>query len=325
MKRKDRVIERLQEQIKILEKAAISLNTADLLDIMGVGDHSPTKDLKQSLRAGQSMELTATLAAQGTIENIKFKEWLSTDMSTALLVEGSYPSADFGRSTPVSLMSSFVIDSLQDKDPAIPLHFFCGSHSSSSDPFRGPQGLMRSLICQLVDWCTFELDFVSTRRYREQLECFNVRILCDCFRKLVERVSMNATLFCIIDSISFFERKEWAESCRFVVNELQDLADDETAVPRATFKLLITSPSRTRCFVDIIPPERHLLLPSADDESGRNGATERQVSMRSRRPSRIVRNNESLRLSRQNTYVDRRTEDWDRLSESDAATDGGAK
>jgi hypothetical protein len=318
MRQKDRVIRRLKRQIEMLQKAATSLSQGDLLDILDVSADSPIQDLRRIIRAGQSTELSASHTAKGIIEGKKLQDWLSTDASAALFIEGSSPLASCGRNTPMSLMSSVVIENLHDKEPAIAIYFFCGSHTSSKDSIKGPHGMMRSLICQILRLFVVELDFISSRRYREQLQSFNFRTLCDCFGKLVKKLPAETVLFCIIDSICFFEKKEWAEDCRKVANDLQDLADDDEL--GAVFKLLITSPSRSRYVGDTFPSQCRLLLP-ADGLSGRDGPTERQISMRARRPAK-VKESDIFRSLRAKSCPDNGGEESsDFLSECDALSD----
>ena len=266
----------------MLERAATFMNKDDLLNILDVSADSSIQDLQRAHRADQSIELSASHIAKGIIEGGKFKEWLSTDASTAFFIEGGLSSASNGRNTPMSLLSSMVIRSLHDKEPAVAIYFFCGSHTSSKDSIKGPCGMMRSLICQILRLFSVDLDFISSRRYGEQLRSLNLHTLCDCFVKLVKRLPMDTVLVCIIDGICFFERKEWVEDCQKAIHDLRDLADDDEI--GAVFKLLVTSPLRSRHVAGTWPAQHRLLLP-ADDLSGRGGPTERQISMRDRRPA----------------------------------------
>lgn len=220
----------------------------------------------------------------------------------------------------MSLLSSSVINSLHDKEPAVTVYFFCGSHTSSKDPIKGPHGMMRSLICQILRLFSIELDFISSRLYREQLQSFNLHSLCDCFGKLVKRLPIDTVLICIVDSICFFETKEWAQDCRRAVDDLRDLADDDELDP--VFKLLVTSPSRSRYVGPTWPAQYRLPLP-ADDLSGRNGPTERQISKRnggSRREGRAVRPDQRARSyprNRREEFSDNSASESDDTSGSD--------
>ncbi|KAL9115249.1 MAG: hypothetical protein Q9227_001043 [Pyrenula ochraceoflavens] len=283
MKKKDRDIRRLKMQVDMLQRAAAALTPYDLLDILGVNAEIQLLDTQRILRASQLPELSISQSAQGIFEKEEFKNWQIIDDSMAIYVEGSPPWASFGRITSLSLISSAVIEHFQGKDPAVPINFFCGLHTSSKDSLRGPQGMMRSLISQVLRLYTVDLDFISTRHYREQLQSFHVHTLCDCFANIVKRLSMDTVLFCVIDGISHYDTREWTEDYRAVVNCLIDLTGDEQLEP--IFKLLISSSSRSRYIRSILPSEYCLSLPDAEDDC-RSGPTEREISMRARRPVR---------------------------------------
>ena len=317
MKKKDRVINRLKRQIEMLQRAATSLSKDDLLDILGVSADSSIQDLQRTLRAGQSIELPASHIAKGIIDGERFKDWLSTDASAALFIEGGLASASNGRNTPMSLLSSMVVKSLHDKEPAVAIYFFCGCHTSSRDSIKGPHGMMRSLICQILRLFSVDLDFISSRRYSEQLQSLNLHTLCDCFVKLVKRLPMDNVLVCIIDSICFFENQEWVEDCEKAIHDLRDLADDDEVGP--VFKLLVTSPFRSRYVAGSWPAQSRLLLP-ADDLSHRDGPTERQISMRDRRSTQGSEG-DCFRSLRTRSYLsERRGQSSNFLSESDDAS-----
>ena len=292
MRKNERVIRRLKKQVDDLEKEATSLNREDLLDIVATPSsrNIPDDDLQRVIREGQSSGLFASHSASAIMEHKKFNDWLNVNESAVLFIEGALSSASYGRITPMSTLSSLVLGSLCDKEPAIAIHFFCGFHTASQDPMRGPQGMMRSLICQILQLFTVEVDFVS-RRVRDKLDILDLHTLCLCVGKLVRRLPPDTVLFCIIDSICFLENKEWPGECVKAVHDFRGLADDEDLVQ--VFKLLITSPFRSRHTASTLPVESRLLLP-AEGLSGRGGPTEREISMRNRRALRGGENRSSL-------------------------------
>lgn len=227
-----------------------------------------------------------------------FKEWQSKDASATLFIEGSGSSVHHSRSSPVSHISSTVIEHLQDKEPAVAIYFFCGFHTLPQDPVRGPHGMVRSLICQILRMFSMELDFMS-RRYSEQLEALSFHTLLDLFGKLVRRLPMTTVLFCVIDSIGFFERSEWAKDCRSAIIHFQDLARDEILGP--VVKVLITNPSRSRCMGDIVPAQCRLSLPM-EDADDKDGPTRRQLGLGVRRPPVRPRMSDLSQLSRMRAY-----------------------
>ena len=289
MEHKERVINRLRWQVEMLEKTAATLTPGDLLDILNIGADSSTLDLQRVSRAGQSTDVSPSYLvrgiteSKGVLESRRFQEWLGSDASAVLFIEGGFSSQSYGRNTPMSLISTAVIESFEDHEPAIAIHFFCGSHTSSRDPVKGPHGMMRSLICQILRLFSVKLDFVTSHRYREQLQTYNLRTLCHCFAKLIKQLPMDTVLICVIDSINLFEKKDWEEDCRKVVNDLQDLADDDEL--GALFKLLMTSPSRSRYVGGMLPAQCRILMPG-NESGGRDGPTDREINMRARRPAR---------------------------------------
>lgn len=278
-----RDIRRLKRQLKRLQEVASGLTHADLLDILNVNAEAPIEDFRRIHRACQSVEPSDSQIAQGIFEGARFKEWLSADDSAALFIEGGPALAFHGRFASLSLMSCLVIECLEGKEPAISIHHFCRRHISSKDSIQGPQGMMRSLICQVLRLFhnQVNLSFTSSRRYREQLESHNLHILCDCFANVVKQLPADTVLFCIIDSIDCFEKHEWAEDCRFMIREIQDILHEYEYGP--VFKLLLTSPVRSRYVGGTFTSHCRLLL-SGDGSSGRNNPTEREMSMGARRP-----------------------------------------
>jgi hypothetical protein len=278
-----RDISRLKRQLKRLQKATSGLTQADLLDILSVHAEAPIEDLRRIHRACQSVESSDYQIAQGIFEGTKFREWLTADDSAPLFIEGGPAFSFHGRFASLSLMSCLAVECLEGKESAISIHHFCRRHISSKDPVQGPSGMMRSLICQVLRLFHNQVDlgFMSTRRYREQIESHNLHILCDCFANVIKQLPADTVLFCIVDSIDCFERHEWAEDCRFMIREIQDLLYEYDCGP--VFKLLVTSPVRSRYVGGTFNSQCRLLL-SGDGSGGRNNPTEREMSKGARRP-----------------------------------------
>lgn len=321
MKKKDRDIRRLKRHVEMLERAATALTSDDLLDLLGISAESPMDDLRRMVRLKQSSELSASYIARGICESPRFKKWQSKDISATLFIEGRGPAAFQSRSSPVSHISTSVIEHLQDQEPAVAVYFFCGFHDSLENPKCGPRMMIRSLICQMLRLFSLQLDFISSRRYRDQLEALSFQTLLDCFGKLVRRLPMTTVLFCVIDDIHFFDRREWAEDCRSAIRDIQDLVEDEEL--GAVVKLLITSSSRTRFIGDIVPSPCRLLLPTRE-LNGRDGPTERQMSMAARRPSIRTNRGDIVPSLQMRNYADSEDEDLtDLSSESDDSVSSG--
>lgn len=257
------------------------MTPADLLDILDVSVEGPIEDFRRIYRACQSVKPSESKIAQGIIEGARFKEFVSSDDSSALFIEGGPSLAVNRRFASLSLMSCLAVECLDDKEPAISIHHFCRPHVSHKDAMQGPQGMMRSLISQVVRLFPNQmtLSFTASSRYREQLESHNLHILCACFASIIKQLPVDAVLFCVIDSIDCFENREWAEDCRFMMREVQDILYEYEDGP--VFKLLVTSPFRSRYVSGTFTPQSRILV-SGDGSMGRHNPTPREESMGAR-------------------------------------------
>jgi len=280
--------------------------------MLGVSAEVPIEDHRRIHRRCQSSEPSDDQIARGIIEGPGFREWLCTDDSSALFIEGG-PVLDFYGHASLPLMSCLAIKYLEGKEPAVAIYHFCKRHLSPKDPIQGPQGMMRSLICQILRLFQSQVDlgFTSGGRYREQLESHNLHILCDCFAQVVKQLPVETVLFCIIDSIDRFERHEWADDCRYMIRELQDILHEYECGP--VFKLLVTSPTRSRYIKGTFTARDRLLL-SGDGFGGRHDPTEREMSRGTRRPK--ARESDSFR-SLSNMFPEGVEASSDDLSESE--------
>lgn len=314
-----RNIHRLKQRLKRLEDAADGLDPADLLNILNISAEAPSEDFRRLHRACQSVEPSDSQIAQGVFEGARFSKWFDEDDSAALFIEGGPILADLGRFASLTLMSCLLIKYLEGKEPAISIYHFCGRHISSRDPIQGPQGLMRSLIFQVVRLFDSQvnLSFATSHRYREQLKSHSIRTLCECFASIIKQLPPETVLFCIIDNIDCFEKPQWAEDCRFVIREIQDLLYEDEVGP--VFKLLVTSPGRSRYVGATFTSQCRLLLSSAGF-AGRNNPTEREMSMGARR-SRV--SGGAVSQSSRNMFPQGLEEYSDGLSDSDSSWGSG--
>ena len=211
MKQKDRMILRLRTRVEELEKTAAALTQLDLFEIIGVRADVPAQDLDRIVQRGFSADLWSSNLAKGVIQTPRYQDWHSEDASATLFVESGLVLAGQGRNSPMSLLCSSVIEDLDDEGPSTTIHHFCALHSSGSDSLNGPRGLIRSLMSQILRKFPRDLSFIATTRHVKQLEALDLEALCDCFAKCVKQLPVDAVLFCIVDSVNYFERREWLD------------------------------------------------------------------------------------------------------------------
>jgi len=71
--------------------------------------------------------------------------------SGIVLVNACGDRSQTGPVSPISYTSASLVQALRKSQPkAVVLVFFCGRHVAGEDPLRGPQGMVRSLLAQLV-------------------------------------------------------------------------------------------------------------------------------------------------------------------------------
>ncbi|KAJ0424717.1 hypothetical protein BJY00DRAFT_247146 [Aspergillus carlsbadensis] len=247
-----------------------------LARVIDVHHLSPLNDLDYVLREGNSSDNAsqAQTQAQQLIHQPRFHQWLTSARSDLLLVLRDFDICS--RMIPLSYLCAHLSLSLSNTPGYIILHFFCGQHESRADPLRGPQGLLRSLITQLLHTAgPFNHNFIETRDYAERIESHIVRDLCVTFKALITQLPLNQRVFCFIENILWLESPEWMQELIDVLEILYRMTHDEHLHP--ILKVLITSGS-ARCGVErAIPAQNQVLLTSDDVDHGYGQMSERTV------------------------------------------------
>jgi hypothetical protein len=125
----------------------------------------------------------------------------------------------------------------------LPLVFFCGRHLDTRAGPIGGEGIIKSLVAQLLQQQIFD-----TRQLHQEIDLNKVNSgdvveLCVLFRWLARRVPENVTLFCLIDGIILYERSDHEYTMGQVLAYLLELTRDLSI--RSILKVLITSPGAT--------------------------------------------------------------------------------
>ena len=276
------------------------------------------EDLKLVCRQAGTFDPASYEQAHWLFQHYQFQEWITSRRPKVLVIDAYMISHGFSRISPTSYLCSLMVYSLERVPNAVCLHFFCGQHTAHNDPLSGPQGLIRSFIVQLLSFFDFDLGFINSRNYRDQLAGYELGHLCELFQNLLRQLPIGPVLLCIIDGISLFETAHWREDTCFLIRKLRELADDEGI--NAVFKLLVISPMANRYICHYVNPEDRLIMPQ-DVNGDPQALTGRQVMMRISR-SRVLyedRSSSHLRDSFSDEDEDYDKEDFDKgnLSEHD--------
>jgi hypothetical protein len=239
------------------------MSLPELLRILKVPHMTATQDLDHVLKQGNSFETQALGHGRWLMTTENFKNWLAGGQSDLLLVDGHCDQAKTGKTSPMSVFCASLIASLVTLRSGILLHFFCGQHVMPHDPLRGPHGLMRSLITQLLlDPETQEpnLDFIDSQQIYDDLVQHRLSAFCYVFQQLVRQFPKGTIIYCIIDGISEYERRLEGskENLCFVVEELQQIVYSQSL--GQTFKLMMTSANKSTEVIHQVTREQHVSL-----------------------------------------------------------------
>ncbi|KAK7936020.1 hypothetical protein PG985_001515 [Apiospora marii] len=223
-----------------------TLSELDLMKILDVDPQSWTDDLTSVLRQASRMDTDSKARARWLMKTRHFQSWLGTSHSTLLLAVGALA---LEKVSPMSVLAISL-----DLPNTVVLHFFCGKHLDvdSEDCLSGPNGMLRSLIAQLVLALRAPLPNLGAIDSHEFLQdCYNRTLpaLCEVFRLLVQQVPQGVALYVLLDGVSWYEQAHWAADLGFIVGLLKDLAAPG-GVPQ--FKVLLTSPNRTIEIQDLV-------------------------------------------------------------------------
>ncbi|KAG4431611.1 hypothetical protein IFR05_012904 [Cadophora sp. M221] len=183
------------------------------------------------------------------MQHPKLHRWIAGSGSSALFMNANCKGA---RRQSTSFVSAKLMDSIHPSgikpqhqpSGTFALSFFCGEHLGVDDPDSGVHGMMRSLLSQLLlAYPDFDLYYIDRMR---NLDYEQVDDLCEMFYVLIAQLPSDVIVFCIVDSISFFEEKNMlCKDAELVVQQLADIVA-RTQDYGCTFKLLLTSPWNSR-------------------------------------------------------------------------------
>lgn len=217
----------------------MSITQHELRSLLGVLDldEVDTKYIKQ--RGGQYPDNERARVEQ-LVTTSQFRDWIGTVASQILLIHGDFGEPSKHYVSALSLFCTTFVEALKKINRSLPLVFFCGRHLDTSDGPIGGEGIIKSLVAQLLRQQIFD-----TRQLHQEIDLNKVNNgdvdeLCVLFRWLARRVPENVTLFCLIDGIVLYERSDYEYTMGQVLAYLLDLTRDLSI--RSILKFLITSP-----------------------------------------------------------------------------------
>ncbi|KAI9775618.1 MAG: hypothetical protein M1839_001019 [Geoglossum umbratile] len=218
-------------------------------------------DIRTCLRA--EMSYREQDRVHSIVQSPKLKSFFSNDNSAVLLVNGNTGSPHNPRSS-VSFFSATLVELIRALNIPV-IHFFCGLHRESEpETFSGPDGMMRALLQQLLSIASE--DHISLKKSTlKKLPGSNKRV-----RKLVGDLLVKrrrGPIFCIIDSISFFEIPRLEKRLKMALETLMKAVGDHTK-GSGVVKLLVTTPQNSRCVSRMVRVEEIFSVPDISQGTG---------------------------------------------------------
>ena len=227
-----------------------------LLELLGLDADIIAKDLGNLESVTPYVKPAIQPRVQCLMSSTSFTRWLWQDQSAFILVDGN-EAESWNHVSAISLACLALQDFLREK-PIVVLSFFCGLHTLQSDPLHGINGLIRSLTAQLLLKGSAHTDIVQPRTAGVP-DVANLSSLFMFFAELVEQVTSEQIIVCMVDGISCFETLESVRDIRSVVRGLRDLTR-RTGDGRL-LKVMITSPDRCLEVKGEVTQSEHLILP----------------------------------------------------------------
>lgn len=267
------------------------IDAEQLQQILAIDPKSQTKDVENTSRAAHSLTPASSSRADWLMQSPAFQNWLTSRSPQCLMVDENNPSTVAERTSALSTFCATLSQALGKSSSATHLEFFCGLHTKSTDPLRGPQGIIRTLVSQLlarspanIDWDLSRL--AKTRTSVERLERFELDHLLSAFADLIRQLPFGTFLFILIDGVSFYERADILPYTQFLLRKLIELTQEEDV--SAVVKVLVTGPTVSRRLGSLVPPQDRLMLPpEVPTGAGGEMISERAFMIESKRAMRM--------------------------------------
>lgn len=260
----------------------------DLLRIMDVNHLRIGKDSAVVGRRGPSFAAEDTEKAAHMVMIPQVATLMNSTNPTIVAVDGHFDRSQMGKISPLSYMCSMLSQAIRQKpneytpsSPGTPqpemstsrkvvLEYYCSLHTTEDDDLRGPQGLMRCLVTQLIlfllanGWLgQEEAVYLPYLRNVEEDLLLQRRLdaVCRLFLALTRHVPQGVPVYCFVDGWSAYERDDlWREDYDVVIETLREGASPSSPDGRGNLKLLLTSPTTSRWLTDILPREQRVSL-----------------------------------------------------------------
>ncbi|OIW32561.1 hypothetical protein CONLIGDRAFT_712867 [Coniochaeta ligniaria NRRL 30616] len=264
----------------------------DLFKILNFNHYQISKDGENALKIGSSFALADVQQAAAFVATPQVRKLLNSPSPGIVAVDGHFDRGHIGNVNPLSHVCATLSQALRQQArqdvtisrparpmlpqldrggrPIVVLEYFCAEHLADADDLRGPQGLIRSLTCQLLlsllfnEWIG-QHDAVYSHYLspgeQDLLAARDLAAVCRLFVSLTGMVPRDVPIYCVVDGWSRYERDAWRNDYNIVLDMFHriTIASDLNAAG-GPFKLLLTNPTESRWLGYMLGPDQRLSL-----------------------------------------------------------------
>lgn len=173
------------------------------------------------------------------VDHERLGDWITSPTSDLFLINGNEHRHE--HTSPVSVYCGMLTRALQSQAPRIVLYWYCGLNVNED-----VVGLLGNMIGQLLD----KIEAGNSARKSIKKVWYadfvpdDQTVLFGLFKKILKQQLETASVFCILDGVSFYEDNDRAQSFGELVEDLATIIG-EAQKSRLIFKVLLTSPTRS--------------------------------------------------------------------------------
>ncbi|KAL2045045.1 hypothetical protein N7G274_002820 [Stereocaulon virgatum] len=220
-------------QSKLGEKGRNLVVRETLLLALSHDSDALARDVEDPLCQLSTLPLADQDRAAAIIGHPDVDKWLTECESGAILVHGNCRRHD--GICPTSVVSALLVSIFSKMPTFITLYWFCGSHIR--EPDGNALGMMRSLICQLLNLSDFDFEVEKEHKFDGK----DLPKLLSLFKNLLQQLPNEFGVVCVIDAISYYEDMSKCEDTCETISKMLKYMKVEAPI----LKIFITSPTRT--------------------------------------------------------------------------------
>jgi hypothetical protein len=214
---------------------------AELREALEYDRLSPRQDLKETMRQRSVFSAIEKSRVSWLVDNKRLRNWITSPTSDLFLINGN--ETRHQRTSPVSVYCGMLSRALKSQEPRVVLYWYCGLNMTDDIA-----GMLRNLIGQLLDLIEANKSPLKAVKkvWYAGFVLDDQSMLWNLFRKLVKQQLKSASVFCVLDGVSFYEDPVRRQDFKALVEALAALVGDAQE-SNLIFKVLFTSPTRSRC------------------------------------------------------------------------------